>query len=220
MTKKYWKAAFINFLICALLWLLSMPLVSVFLLRGLEQKYQIPQNLDGDVIVLLGGGSYLKSQDISGIGTPAGNTLERIVTAVRLQKKLDLPIIVSSGKVFEHVPSEAPIIKRFLVELGVPSDKIIIEDKSKDTLENARYTKVICEKMGFKKPILVTSAYHMRRSVLLFKKAGMDVIPFPSNFRTSKVREIHWDAYMPSGIENTHIALIEYIGLLFYSVVL
>ena len=61
-------------------------------------------------------------------------------------------------------------MKRFLTDLGVPDPMIIVEDKSRDTIENARYARQICERRGFVRPILVTSAYHLKRSVLSFSK--------------------------------------------------
>src|SRR3989338_5686179 len=150
------------------IWTLSISPVADAIITGLESNIEIPKNPQGDVIILLGGGSNIGSSDLSGVGSPTGDALARIVTAVRLQNRLNIPIIVSSGQVYKNKPSDAPIIKRFLVDLGVPSNKIILEDKSRDTIENARYAGEICKKMEFKKPILVTSAYHMKRSVLSF----------------------------------------------------
>ncbi|MEW6162341.1 MAG: YdcF family protein [Nitrospirota bacterium] len=216
--KRHWKVSIVNCLIGIFMWFLSISPVSDIILRGLESDFRIPENPQGDVIVLLGGGSHSGSQDLSGIGSPADDMLGRIVTAVRLQKRLNVPIIVSSGQVFKHKPSEVLIVRRFLVNLGVPLKKIILEDKSRDTIENARYTKAICEKLGFKKPILVTSAYHMSRSVLSFKKVDMDVTPLPAGLKTWKDKKYGWEDYLPdaSGFKNTCIAVREYMGLLFY----
>jgi uncharacterized SAM-binding protein YcdF (DUF218 family) len=61
------------------------------------------------------------------------------------------------------------------MEMGIPGKDIIEECGSKDTSENARYTKQIIEKRGFKSPILVTSAYHMKRAVFLFEKQGTEI---------------------------------------------
>lgn len=69
--------------------------------------------------------------------------------------------------------------------------KIILEDKSRDTFENALYTKEICIRSGFKNSMLITSASHMSRAVLSFKKVGMDVMPFPANFKTGSNKKIY-----------------------------
>lgn len=215
LLKKQWKAGMANLSIGIFIWLLSISPVADTMLRGLESDFKIPENPRGDVIILLGGGVYDKVPDLSGIGAPSEEMLTRLVGAVRLQKRLDVPVIISGGAVFKNRKPEAPIVKRFFVDLGIPSGQIIIEDKSRDTIENAKYTKAICEKNGFKKPILVTSASHMRRSLMSFEKAGMNVIPVPANFRTW-VRNYGWEDFLPKGFENSHRALHEYLGLLFY----
>ena len=119
----------------------------------------------GDVIILLGGGVYDGVPDFSGIGRPSDRALPRVITAARLQKRLNLPVIVCGGAVFEKFTKEAPILKRFLTDLGVSEEKIILEDRSRDTHENAKFTAEICSKMGYKRPILVTSAFHLKRSI-------------------------------------------------------
>ncbi|HCZ11822.1 MAG TPA: YdcF family protein [Nitrospiraceae bacterium] len=204
----------VNLSIGIFMWLLSISPVADAMLRGLESDFKIPENPRGDVIILLGGGVYDKVPDLSGIGAPSEEMIARLVTAVRLQKRLNVPVIISGGAVFKGRQAEAPIVKRFLVDLGIHSGKIIIEDKSRDTIENAKYTKAICEKNGFKKPILVTSAMHMRRSVMSYEKTGIKVVPVPSSFRTW-VRKYGWEDYLP-GSGNATAAIKEYAGFIFY----
>jgi uncharacterized SAM-binding protein YcdF (DUF218 family) len=185
---------------------------------GLENDLHIPANTSGDVIILLGGGVYDKAPDLSGIGAPSEEMLGRVVTAVRLQKRMNVAVIISGGAVFQGRQAEAPIVKRFLIDLGVPANKVIIEDKSRDTIENAKYTKEICERYNFKKPLVVTSAYHMRRAVISFEKAGMKVTPFPAYFKTWKNKKYGWEDYLPdaSDIKKSYMALHEYLGILLY----
>ena len=218
--KKYWKFGFFNCLTGILLWVLSISPVSDVMLRGLESDFTIQKKPEGDVIILLGGGAYDGVPDLSGVGAPSGDMLERMVTAVRLQKKLDIPIIVTGGKVYEHRKAEAPVVRRFLIDLGVPANKVIVEDKSRDTIENARYTSEILKKNSYKKPLLVTSAYHMKRSILSFEKAGIRVMPFPAGFKTWQNKKYGWEGYLPdvTSLEGVYIALREHIGLLFYKV--
>lgn len=216
--KRHWKIGALNCSIGIFIWVLSISPVSDVLLRGLESQFKMPEKPQGDVIILLGGGIYEGAFDLSGIGTPSEEMLGRTVTAVRLQKRLNIPIIVSGGQVFKYMSSDAVIGRRLLIDLGVPPNRIILEDKARDTFENAMYTKEICLKSGFKKPILLTSASHMSRSVLSFKKVGMDVMPFPVNFKTWDNKKYTWDDYLPDpwGFKDTYIAMHEYLGLLFY----
>ena len=198
------------------MWSLSTAPVSNVIMSGLESDLKIPENPHGDVIILLGGGVYANVPDLSGIGSPSEDMTGRIITAVRLQKRLNIPIIVSGGALFKGQKPEAPIIKRFLIDLGVPESKIIVEDKSRDTFENANYTKKICEQKGYSKPILVTSGLHMKRSVLSFEKVDMKVTPVPANLRTSSGNKYTWYDYLPNSLENSAFAMHEYWGLLFY----
>ena len=133
--RKNLKAGVVNLIIGALMWSLSTSPASDAILGGLEHNFTVPKNPKGDVIIILGGGAHDGAPDLSGVGTPSEMMLFRVVTAVRLHKRLRIPIIVSGGTVFKHVKPEAPIVKRFLVDLGVPDNAIIMEDKSLGTVK-------------------------------------------------------------------------------------
>ncbi|MFC2091710.1 YdcF family protein [Elusimicrobiota bacterium] len=201
------------------MWVISIGPFSYFLYKGLESKYEIPKDLKGDVIIVLGGGIVNEVPDLSGSGRPTCGMYSRIVTAVRLQKIMGISLIVSGGEVYKGGGVESLIYKRFLIDLGVDENKIIIEDRSRDTYENAKYTKVICLDRGFERPIVLTDAHHMKRSLLAFKKVGMDVIPFPASFNISDNQKFIWPDFFPSsgGFDTVSRALYEYMGILFYS---
>ncbi|GAB3927831.1 YdcF family protein [Mucilaginibacter myungsuensis] len=75
-------------------------------------------------------------------------------------------------------------MKRF----GVPDSAVLIEGKARNTMENAKLSAVVLQQKGLKPPyLLVTSANHMRRSVMIFKKNNIDVQPYPSNIQTVKI---------------------------------
>lgn len=77
---------------------------------------------------------------------------------------------------------ESDWVKTQLLEFKVPDSCILIENKSRNTIENAAFSKVLLQKSHLQSPyILVTSAFHMRRSLGIFKKAGIDVVPYPCN---------------------------------------
>jgi uncharacterized SAM-binding protein YcdF (DUF218 family) len=217
--KKQWSAGLITFIIAGSMWLLSISPVTDRMLRGLEEGFSIPEHPQGDVIILLGGGINEGVADLSGVGAPSEESLSRIVTVVRLQRRLNLPVIVSAGQAFREKKAEASIAKRYLVDLGVPEAKVIIEEKSSNTYENAKYSKEICEKMGYRHPILVTSAYHMRRALSSFEKMGFKVFPYPAGFRTWANRKYLWLDYLPGEFDAARIAIHEYIGLLLYRLI-
>lgn len=216
--RKSRKAGLLCILVGAALWLLSIGPVSGALMRGLESGLSMPANPRGDVIVLLGGGIYDHVKDLTGTGFPSGDTLARLVTVVRLQKRLNIPVIISGGAVYPWKKAEASVDRRFLVELGVPADKIILEEKSRDTFENAKYVKYICEKRDFRDPILVTSAFHMRRSLMIFRHFNITVTPVPVELRIWK-RKYRWPDYLPGDLRAARTACHEYLGLLYYRAV-
>jgi len=214
--KKKWKAGMATLIFGCFMWALSISPVSDAMIKGLESKYDIPQNIQGDVIILLGHRVFGEAPDLSGIGAPSENYLTRIVTAVRLQKRFHIPIIVSSAKASKNKVVEESIVRRFLIDLGIPPDKIIIEDNSRNTYENAKFTKEICDRSGFADPILVTSAYHLKRAIMSFDKIGLRVLPFPSGYYSWHGKHHGWKAYLPGDFSTASIAIKEYLGLTFY----
>ena len=216
------KSAAVALILAGLMWLSALTPVANFLLGPLENRYGVPAAAAGDVIILLGGGINHRVPDMSGVGAPSDGMLARIVTAVRLHSRLGLPIIISGGKVYGSVGAEAPIVRRFLVDLGIDPQRIIMESRSRDTFENAVYTKKICSRHGFVRPILITTAFHMPRSVMLFEKAGLNVIPFPTGFKTATDPHYGWQDLLPSAGAMRLLASAghEYLGLLYYRLVL
>ena len=202
------------------LWAASSGPVADFLMARLESQWAMPREVAGDVIVLLGGGVLDGVPDLSGRGVPSGEMYPRIVTAVRLQRKLDLPVIVSGGRLREEDAPEALIVKRFLVDLGVAESRVIMEERSRDTFENAAFTKAICDRMGFTRPILLTSAYHMGRSVAAFEKAGLKVTPYPTNFYSLGHPPHTFWSWLPSAysLGITSAAVHERLGVWAYRV--
>ncbi|UCF91920.1 MAG: YdcF family protein [Desulfobacterales bacterium] len=201
------------------IWLLSIYPVSNLLIRKLESDFSPSSVPRGDVIILLGGGIREEAPDLTGRGFPGEDMLGRIVTAVRLQKRLSLPIIVSAGAVFKG-GGGAPIVKRILIDLGVDENQIILEDKSRDTYENAKYCKDLCLQKGFGQPILVTSGYHLQRAHLMFAQFGLQTFPYPAYLKTWENQEYQWYHYLPDSrsLANISAALHEYLGICFYQI--
>jgi uncharacterized SAM-binding protein YcdF (DUF218 family) len=221
LVRKKIACGLFNLILAGVIWALATAPVADRIMAPLEQPYSEVNMPSGDVIVLLGGGIAEGVPDFSGRGAPSAGMLSRIVTAVRLQRRLDVPIVVSGGRVYRNVSSEAMIARRFLTDLGVAKSQIITEERSRDTRENARFTKELCRQRGFKKPILLTSAYHLPRAVYLFEKAGLAVTAFPAGFKTAVDRRYGWQDLLPSMgcLDTTSKALHEYLGLLYYRLI-
>lgn len=206
-------------LIAVGLYLSSTSFMGNLLLKTLENGYNPPSVIDGDVLIMLGGGATQDTPDIDGLGQLSDSGGNRLLTTARLHKKTGLLIILSSGRVFDDTGDESQIAKRQLIGLGVPENKIIVENTSRNTRENAQNTKQILEKNGFRKPLLITSAFHIKRAVKNFNKVGIVVQPYPTDYKVSKKSVLYLNKFVPSytGLFQTGMALREYLGLLAFA---
>ncbi len=190
------------------LYLISIEPFKDLLYIPLEKPYKIPENPRGDAIVVLGGGVYNS-------GRLKASSFKRLITGFILHKRTGLPIILSGGAAISVIP-EAKIMKELLKTFGVDEDYIYAEVNSRDTGENAKYVKKVCEKIGCETIILVTSGFHMRRAEALFKKEGFKVVPYPTDLKFEGRYNVY--SFFPkySVFYDSAIAIREYIGLLFY----
>ncbi len=212
------KPAWICLTLALIIWFFSLGVISDRLMAPLESAFPVPDNPKGDVIIMLGGGVFDKAEDMSGRGVLGPGTLERMVTAARLQRRLKIPILVSGGSVYSENVAIAPLTRRYLIDLGIPEDQIIVENQSRDTYENALYSNKICRKRNLNKPILVTSGYHLKRAKYCFDLFKIKVTPFPCALTTWPDKSFSWDEYLPSAyaLNRTSDALHEWLGLLYY----
>lgn len=207
------------FLLAIAIYSISIEPAKDLFMIPLEDAYRVPsiENIKTcDAYVVLGGGINENAPDLSGEGQLSNDSLPRVVEAYRLYIRHKRPIIISGGRVYGK-KAEAEIAKRFLMSVGVDETYIITEDKSRDTKENAIFVKGIAEKKGIKKVVLITSAFHMKRSVGLFKKYYPQVLPYPTGYRTSRSAYTVM-SYMPNAENITSIAysIKEYLGIVFY----
>ena len=120
-------------------------------------------------------GWYLSPQDPiekadAIVTVSGGDNNARIKKTVELYKEGWSPIVIYSGAAAEGSISNAAAMRNISVKMGVPRSDILIEEDSKDTTENASFTAKIIKENNYKSIILVTSPYHQRRTVDLFKK--------------------------------------------------
>lgn len=215
LRKRQRRAAYVLAIVTLLFYALSTTLVSDALLASLEGRYAPPERPQGDVIVVLGGGATSDTPDIDGAGNLSGPAANRLLTAARLQKALDLPIVAAGGKVYADTGREAEITRRMLLGLGVPEEKIFVEDQSQNTKQNAQFTKRLLDAHGWEQPLLVTSAFHMERSLLNFQKAGMRATPVPADYFVSRTRHFYFNRLAPSSaaLDNSQIFFREWLGI-------
>ena len=142
-------------------------------------------------------GAISQVPDVDGVGALCASPANRLLTAVRLQKLLNVPILVSGGQVYSDSGAEAEISARILKSLGVPDDKILTETKSVNTTQNARYCAKILRDNDFKKPLLVTSAFHMNRAMLNFSLCRFKPTAYPTDFTVTHNPTFHYTKLRP-----------------------
>ncbi|MDR0502396.1 MAG: YdcF family protein [Treponema sp.] len=216
--------------ILLLFYTMSIQPVSDFLLKPLENAYP---PLKDDVmsewpqaIIILGGGTVQGSPEAgTGKDVLSSEAMKRALYAFTLRDRFPVPLVFTGGKVFEYNQEpEAIAAHRLYESLGLPAERFIPEDKSRNTWENARETaKLVISSPDagdyqIKKAILVTSAYHIKRGVYCFESNGISVIPAPTDYKCHRGRKYDFFSYMPSMgyLGKTSLALHEYIGLLYY----
>ena len=181
-------------------YLLCTGLVAEKLMGWLEEIHTPPAQIEtsgADVIVLLGGGAISQVPDVDGVGALCASPANRLLTAVRLQKILNVPILVSGGQTYSDSGAEAEISARVLKSLGVPDDKILTETKSVNTTQNARYSAEILRNKGLNKPVLVTSAFHMKRAMINFELYEFKPIAYPTDFTVAHNPTFHYTKLRP-----------------------
>ncbi|WP_240536408.1 YdcF family protein [Bradyrhizobium genomosp. III] len=169
-------------------------------------------------IVILGGTtkpviSAFRGFPVSDIG------VDRLITGAMLARRYPNARIIYSGGSPELWPAnlqEADYAGKILRDLGIPKDRVQVEGKSRNTAENATFSKALAAPGPGDRWLLVTSAYHMPRAVGLFRKAGFPVEPVPTGWLTAgRSPWLDLGNFAPS-LLLVHIATREWIGLAVY----
>ena len=201
------------------LYALSISPVSGPLLRPLESA--VPPLKDtrvvADAVVVLGGGV----RDLGWAGLPAAPSsasLERLVSGIALQRRLNIPLVLvgGNGDPSRSVTAEAEAMARIAREAGVAARRIIVESRSRNTIEGAQ---ALGRLIAGRRIVLVTSATHMKRAAALFRKSGFAVIPAPTAY-IGEQRPVTFSSFIPhaSNLGESAVACTEYASLFWYTV--
>ncbi len=149
------------------------------------------------------------------------DTIERVTQGIELSRIFpNAPLIFTGSSVplsHSHFPTEAILAKRMLDGMGIDTSRIIFEDKSLTTYENAQFLAAILKPNPSQHYVLVTSAFHMPRSVALFRAAGFTVQAYPVDYQLPGLRSLFLPhTYMTSGVSVADIAAKEWLGMLVY----
>lgn len=155
---------------------------------------ELPEDLRAEAIVVLGN---RPPTDVQGRVMPETN--RRVERGVELYHGGHAPILLMTGGPAPRGDIESEVMRSLAIELGVPEDAIRIETKSRNTIENARFTKELMSEQGdvTRRPevILVSSPYHLGRARRLFDCAGFEVRPAASEAPSSILDRIGFAAY-------------------------
>lgn len=196
---------------------LSMPLSARLLLAAWEGPATPAQISPGvQAIIVLGGGKNYGAPEYGG-DTVLGSTLVRLRYAAHLHRLTSLPILVSGGSPEGSAVTEAQAMRQVLThEFGVPVRWA--EDRSANTLDNARLSYQLLAAEKIRTVYLVTHAWHMPRARLAFEHAGFRVIPAPTAFSTDyriTILDVLPDA---RALRDSALFFHEVIGTLWYRV--
>jgi uncharacterized SAM-binding protein YcdF (DUF218 family) len=114
----------------------------------------------------------LGTQVLSG-GRPSRTLEARVRHAVRLYREGRVSLLIPTGGLGDHPPSEAKVMARILREEGVPEDAVLLEDRALNTWDSAGLVARMAEKLGVSSVVVVTDPLHCVRTVAAFRKAGL-----------------------------------------------
>jgi uncharacterized SAM-binding protein YcdF (DUF218 family) len=171
-----------------------------------------------DGIIVLGGGI---SPALSRIyrATQLNGSAERVTVIAKLARDYPKARIVYSGgdaSLFANQGREADYLYPLLDTFGVPRQRVLLEDRARNTYENARFTKALVKPKPGERWLLVTSAQHMPRAIGCFRRAGFPVEAYPVDWHVPPRLRLGLGRKFGAGLAGLDNATHEWLGLIFY----
>jgi uncharacterized SAM-binding protein YcdF (DUF218 family) len=192
--------------------------VGQWLIAPLEDRFPVPTvpaRVDG--IIVLGGAVEPMISHAHG-QVALNDAAERLTTALALAQRHPEARLLLTGGDASVLPrpgeEEAELMRTLLIDLGLAPDRLLIEDRSRNTYENALFSRALVQPKPGETWLLVTSASHMPRAVGCFRQVGWPALPYPVDFHTEDEPRLE---FLLSG----HLALLdlaakEWVGLFAY----
>ena len=210
-----------------LLWISAMPVTSDLMIRAVE-GWEVRQSAEAmpkaNAIVVLSSSRVLVPGDIS---VSEWDDPDRFYGGIELYRAGRAPLIIFTGGWVPWSPGlepEGQVLIRYAQDMGIPPGHLLTTDKVSNTEgEAAAISELLRKREGVSVPprvLLVTSAFHMRRALLLFERAGLEVIPFRVDFQVSEGGKLPILDFMPQGdsLRQTETALREVYGYWYYRI--
>ena len=210
------------FLTIAAFYLLATSFGAGWLASRLETIPATPINAlersGADAILVFLAGVRDNNPELDGRDNLSGSSLERIDFALTLHRQTGLPILLSGGSLKEDTETLADLGQAWLIQQANVT-RIVLDDSSRDTWENATNSAILLRERGFTRPLLVTHAYHMPRSLFSARTAGIDAIPAPFAFiHNTQTPDSDASDWVPGAhnLAKSYLVLHEMAGLLWY----
>jgi len=194
--------------------------VGEWLLYPLESRFQtnpnLPDKVDG--IIVLSGAEDAELYHIWK-QVELGAAAERDITFLTLARqhpKAKLVFTGGSGSLTKQEYKGADVAKKLFEQLSFDTTKIIFERESRNTYENVIYSKDLVKPIKNENWILITTGWHMPRSVGIFCKAKWPVIPYPVDHQTNKDNLFRIDFDLANNLYTLKTAIKEWLGLFAY----
>lgn len=196
----------------------STGVVANLFLRPLENAYparSIGSVAEADAVLVLGG--IMSPGKEPGLVTEWSEAVERFEAGVEIVRRDKARVLLFTG---DPRGSEGSALQREAIERGVPRERIAVIGAVGNTADEAEQLRRYAAQHGIKRVLLVTSAWHMPRSMRLFKRAGVEITAFPVDYRAVPSRTLPYLDWIPTAtsLVKTELALRECYGMAFYAV--
>lgn len=188
-------------------------------LAYLEDRFpvqELPDRVDG--IIVLGGA--LSPQLSSRRGVPVvGGDMERVFSFIYLARRYPEARLVytgGSGSLSDQTGKEADVARIFFDRLGLDIGPVIFENQSRNTIENALFSKKLVNPQPKENWVLITSAAHMPRAMGVFHRQGWSVLAYPVGHQTDGFADVGFNIDFVRGVRSIAAGMREWIGLAVY----
>jgi uncharacterized SAM-binding protein YcdF (DUF218 family) len=199
---------------------LSVFPVGSWLLYPLESRFVhnplLPERIDG-IIVL--GGSVAPQVSLEWQQLETYSSHERLSSFIKLANLYPESRLLFTGgnaSLTHQSPTEADMVKQYFIDSGIGSERLVLENKARNTAENVTLAKQLLSPESDQNWILITTAYHMPRSVGIFCKQGWPVIPYPVDHQTAPSQMYQAGFNLLDHANDLVTASHEWTGLLAY----
>lgn len=145
-------------------------------------------------------------------GVPGPALRRRVDHAVRVFRERNAEHLVVSGGVVTFPPAEAWMMRQIALAHGVPEGRVVVEDQSRNTFENAVYTGRIIRDRGWREVVLVTDAFHIQRALYVFHRLGLPAVGAKVPRQPGTSRWNWYRAFAEEQIRLAHSAALFLIG--------